>query len=191
MTVTHRTPDGGLRTVTLRSPHDTTATNRNGSGGPNRIHVVGDTMVDRMILQMLLVNALQQGADHADQLSYEELLQRFGVGTEHRGASREQIDILPLQTLDPAAVAELKEQQTTCNICLEDFTVGQELRTLGCSHKFHRECIDHWLLQVASCPICKRDLEAAAAAGTTTTTATSATSASPSCEEQQCRHGDT
>jgi len=141
MAITNTAPDGRLRTVTIRSP----------AGGPNN--------VDRMIRQMLLLNAMDQGAVNADQMTYEELLQRFGVGNEHRGASQDAINRLPCTRLDSAAaVDDLKEH--TCNICLEEFSLGQEMRKLDCSHCFHKGCVDRWLATVASCPVCKRDISA-------------------------------
>jgi hypothetical protein len=43
-----------------------------------------------------------------------------------------------------------------CPICLADFTEGETLRQLpNCVHSFHRSCIDLWLLQSPSCPLCK------------------------------------
>ncbi|KAF9386901.1 hypothetical protein CPC16_007318 [Podila verticillata] len=49
--------------------------------------------------------------------------------------------------------------QTMCAICLSEYEVGEQVRTLPCYHQYHQACIDPWLLQVASlCPICKRDL---------------------------------
>lgn len=49
--------------------------------------------------------------------------------------------------------------QTMCAICLAEYEVGEQVRTLPCYHQYHQACIDPWLLQVASlCPICKRDL---------------------------------
>ena len=115
--------------------------------------------MDRMIRQMLLLNAMDQGAVNADQMTYEELLQRFGVGNEHRGASQATINRLPCTRLDnAAAVDDLKEQ--TCNICLEEFSLGQEMRKLDCSHCFHKGCVDRWLATVASCPVCKREISA-------------------------------
>ncbi|KAG0324048.1 hypothetical protein BG004_003550 [Podila humilis] len=49
--------------------------------------------------------------------------------------------------------------QTMCAICLAEYEVGEQVRTLPCYHQYHQVCIDPWLLQVASlCPICKRDL---------------------------------
>ncbi|KAI8515427.1 E3 ubiquitin-protein ligase Zswim2 [Branchiostoma belcheri] len=41
-----------------------------------------------------------------------------------------------------------------CRVCLRGFSVGQHLRRLPCKHKFHKDCIDQWLLhQRATCPI--------------------------------------
>ncbi|KAG0282771.1 hypothetical protein BGZ96_000138 [Linnemannia gamsii] len=49
--------------------------------------------------------------------------------------------------------------QTMCSICLADYEVGEQVRTLPCYHQYHQGCIDPWLLNVtALCPICKRDL---------------------------------
>ncbi|KAF8938821.1 hypothetical protein BGZ47_008426 [Haplosporangium gracile] len=49
--------------------------------------------------------------------------------------------------------------QTMCPICLGEYEVGDQVRTLPCYHQYHLACIDPWLLNVASlCPICKRDL---------------------------------
>jgi hypothetical protein len=46
-----------------------------------------------------------------------------------------------------------------CSICLAAFQTGDSLRRLpNCAHTFHRSCIDLWLLQSASCPLCKMEI---------------------------------
>uniref|UniRef100_G1Q8Z8 Zinc finger SWIM-type containing 2 n=1 Tax=Myotis lucifugus TaxID=59463 RepID=G1Q8Z8_MYOLU len=41
-----------------------------------------------------------------------------------------------------------------CRLCLQAFCPGQYARLLPCSHKFHRKCIDSWLLHKCNaCPI--------------------------------------
>ncbi|KAF8608935.1 hypothetical protein BDV93DRAFT_466029 [Ceratobasidium sp. AG-I] len=57
----------------------------------------------------------------------------------------------------------------TCPICIVDFEDGDDLRVLPCEgrHRFHRDCVDQWLLELSSsCPLCREDfgaLEAMAA----------------------------
>ncbi|KAB0395098.1 hypothetical protein E2I00_000097, partial [Balaenoptera physalus] len=41
-----------------------------------------------------------------------------------------------------------------CAICLEEFSEGQELRVISCLHEFHRTCVDPWLRQHRTCPLC-------------------------------------
>jgi len=57
-----------------------------------------------------------------------------------------------------------RHDQDCCVICLENFSDGEKLRVLPCSHYFHTGCIDHWLLGTYSdyecvtsgCPMCKK-----------------------------------
>lgn len=46
-----------------------------------------------------------------------------------------------------------------CPICLAEFVEGERVRVLPeCSHSFHAECIDTWLLSNPSCPSCRHSL---------------------------------
>ena len=115
-------------------------------------------------------------------LTYEELLERFGMGDENRrGASEEVIDSYPVVIVgndedDEKQETDLKkddhdgndnltsaDEKTvdygTCVICLEDNAKGDSQKCLSCPHSFHKECIDRWLKRVASCPICKKEVE--------------------------------
>ncbi|KAK4871486.1 hypothetical protein RN001_015610 [Aquatica leii] len=53
-----------------------------------------------------------------------------------------------------------KEEDLTdkCVICVCHFDLNDKMRTLNCSHKFHRFCIDEWLVESYNCPVCRTDL---------------------------------
>merc|ERR1711865_385582 len=61
---------------------------------------------------------------------------------------------------------ELDSSSTTCSsssgvcsVCLAELEDGDILRVLPCSHHFHKECIDSWLLHSSTaCPVCKRNV---------------------------------
>ncbi|XP_041493070.1 E3 ubiquitin-protein ligase RLIM-like [Microtus oregoni] len=44
----------------------------------------------------------------------------------------------------------------TCTVCITEYTEGDKLRALPCSHEYHVHCIDRWLWENNSCPICHR-----------------------------------
>ena len=46
-----------------------------------------------------------------------------------------------------------------CVICMEKYQIKEKLKTLPCFHVFHSDCIDAWLKQHNSCPICKHGIE--------------------------------
>ena len=49
--------------------------------------------------------------------------------------------------------------QTSCAVCIEEYSEGDKLRQLPCGHVFHTECIVPWLTERhISCPLCKSDV---------------------------------
>jgi len=50
---------------------------------------------------------------------------------------------------------DLKEKKETCAICFEE--LGQnEIRILPCIHKFHKNCVDGWVKDKNTCPMCRK-----------------------------------
>ena len=42
-----------------------------------------------------------------------------------------------------------------CTICMDDYQEGESLKQLPCKHFFHPDCINSWLLQKNTCPLCR------------------------------------
>ncbi|KRX04542.1 hypothetical protein PPERSA_04357 [Pseudocohnilembus persalinus] len=51
---------------------------------------------------------------------------------------------------------KLKKAEIDCAICLSGFEKLQTQAEMPCKHKFHKKCIDEWLVQKQECPLCKR-----------------------------------
>mmetsp|Transcript_92721 Transcript_92721/g.299977 ORF Transcript_92721/g.299977 Transcript_92721/m.299977 type:complete len:627 (-) Transcript_92721:42-1922(-) len=45
-----------------------------------------------------------------------------------------------------------------CPVCFEPFLEGEEIRTLPCMHRYHKECIDRWLFKRPACAKCKQSI---------------------------------
>jgi len=54
---------------------------------------------------------------------------------------------------------DLPSDQTTCAVCMHEFETAEELRSLHCTHHFHKECIDKWLGVATTCPVCKGEVD--------------------------------
>lgn len=72
-----------------------------------------------------------------------------------QGATEREINRLPLQVLSENDASIAKRRKDYCAICLEPFAAAEEVRSLPCLHRYHKQCIDPWLSQKASCPVCK------------------------------------
>lgn len=64
-------------------------------------------------------------------------------------APRSSIEALVSHVLDDMILSD------TCAICLGEYSCGMMVTGLPCSHDFHRGCIERWLNQNNSCPICR------------------------------------
>lgn len=111
-----------------------------------------------MALMMAMAHG-QQGQHHGgvDGMNYEELLNRFGDGTENMGADEGAIAQLPVSTIGNPE-KELPEDSRQCCICLDDFIQGASRKTLPCLHGFHEECIDRALRNRGCCPMCNQSV---------------------------------
>ncbi|XP_034103977.1 E3 ubiquitin-protein ligase goliath [Drosophila albomicans] len=45
-----------------------------------------------------------------------------------------------------------------CAICIESYKPADIIRILPCKHEFHKTCIDPWLIEHRTCPMCKLDV---------------------------------
>ncbi|PIA46109.1 hypothetical protein AQUCO_01600405v1 [Aquilegia coerulea] len=72
------------------------------------------------------------------------------------GVDQSYIDTLPVFLYK--AIIGLKNP-FDCAVCLCEFEADDKLRLLPqCSHAFHLECIDTWLLSHSTCPLCRGSL---------------------------------
>ncbi|XP_060612494.2 E3 ubiquitin-protein ligase RNF128 isoform X1 [Anolis sagrei] len=46
----------------------------------------------------------------------------------------------------------------SCAVCIEVYKPNDVVRILTCNHLFHKNCIDPWLLEHRTCPMCKCDI---------------------------------
>mmetsp|Transcript_98138 Transcript_98138/g.275991 ORF Transcript_98138/g.275991 Transcript_98138/m.275991 type:complete len:155 (+) Transcript_98138:610-1074(+) len=105
-----------------------------------------------------------RGADgETSRLPLHSVLQmvRQHEARQTHGAQDDTIEALPTrkyQASDSAGAGAsgggAKEDQS-CQVCMEDFEEGDELRTLPCFHLFHAKCVDQWLKVNSICPTCR------------------------------------
>ncbi|XP_052023706.1 E3 ubiquitin-protein ligase RNF6 [Apodemus sylvaticus] len=71
-----------------------------------------------------------------------------------RGLTKEQIDNLSTRSYEQNGVDS--ELGKVCSVCISDYVAGNKLRQLPCLHEFHIHCIDRWLSENCTCPVCRR-----------------------------------
>nr|XP_043873636.1 RING finger protein 44 [Solea senegalensis] len=91
-----------------------------------------------------------QGNDYEALLAFEE---RQG-SVASRKLSRREIQRFPTKSFEGASGGG----NTQCQICFCDYTDGEKLRILPCFHDYHVKCIDRWLKDNTTCPICRANL---------------------------------
>ncbi|MCL7046340.1 hypothetical protein MKW94_028925 [Papaver nudicaule] len=86
-----------------------------------------------------------------------------GEANNHPGDIEVGLDEATLEGYPKLLYSEAKLQTkhttsdgTCCSICLADYKSTDVTRLLpDCGHLFHQKCVDPWLLQHPTCPICR------------------------------------
>ncbi|KAI4873453.1 hypothetical protein NFI96_027303 [Prochilodus magdalenae] len=64
------------------------------------------------------------------------------------------LQVRTLRRTDP----EVEAEENSCAVCIDSFKRGDIVTTLPCNHVFHKTCIEPWLLEHHTCPMCKYDI---------------------------------
>ncbi|KFR10780.1 E3 ubiquitin-protein ligase RNF128, partial [Opisthocomus hoazin] len=71
-----------------------------------------------------------------------------------KGQVKKAVEQLQLRTLKQGD-KETDPDGDCCAVCLELYKPNEVVRILSCDHLFHKNCIDPWLLEHRTCPMCK------------------------------------
>lgn len=72
-------------------------------------------------------------------------------------AAQRALDRIPVQVVQQQGGGSGDEEHC-CAVCIEPLRPGELVRLLPCGHCFHQPCVDPWLLEQRSCPMCKMDI---------------------------------
>ena len=85
-----------------------------------------------------------------------------GVGTNsetNRNVPLSLQDIMNSTEISVYNENENENENLICSVCQAPIQVNETIRKLkGCNHKFHINCIDNWLVNNTTCPICRQDV---------------------------------
>lgn len=94
-------------------------------------------------------------SDDAEADDYESLLEL----EERQGAVRtNQLSATDIQRFPTKVFRRCGGGNMHCQICCCDYSDGEKLRILSCFHDYHVHCIDQWLKDNSTCPICRVNL---------------------------------
>ncbi|NWR15230.1 RNF6 ligase, partial [Emberiza fucata] len=99
-------------------------------------------------------NLVENGTLPILRLAHFFLLNEEDDDDRLRGLTKEQID--NLSTRNYGDVHTENEWSKTCSVCINEYATGNKLRQLPCAHEFHIHCIDRWLSENSTCPICRQ-----------------------------------
>ncbi|EDL29167.1 RIKEN cDNA 4930595M18 [Mus musculus] len=69
-----------------------------------------------------------------------------------KGLTEEQINNLPVIYFCE------NDEISHCSICLTQYIKNSKIRVLPCFHEYHDKCIDRWLSDNSTCPICRKHI---------------------------------
>ncbi|GAV72018.1 zf-RING_2 domain-containing protein [Cephalotus follicularis] len=93
---------------------------------------------------------------------------RTSLGNINSNISRDELGLKKeLREMLPIIVYEesFSIRDTQCSVCLGDYRPEERLQQIpACGHTFHMDCIDNWLANHTTCPLCRLSLLASSKA---------------------------
>ncbi|XP_063187557.1 E3 ubiquitin-protein ligase RNF6 isoform X1 [Chroicocephalus ridibundus] len=126
---------------TNRQSYDTRRYGRSNENQDNRRSQDANNLVENGTLPIL-------------RLAHFFLLNEDDDDDRLRGLTKEQIDNLSTRSYGDTHTEN--EMSKTCSVCINEYVTGNKLRQLPCMHEFHIHCIDRWLSENSTCPICRQ-----------------------------------
>ncbi|KAF8377774.1 hypothetical protein HHK36_031159 [Tetracentron sinense] len=124
------------------------------------IGVIASLLSGRLVRERIgpaMLSAVQNQMG-AVETSFEEVPGIFDTGGA-KGLSGDSVEKIPKIKITTKNNIDTSGQRVSCSVCLQDFQIGETVRSLPhCHHMFHLPCIDEWLIRHGSCPLCRRDL---------------------------------
>ncbi|XP_056265857.1 RING finger protein 150a isoform X3 [Pseudoliparis swirei] len=72
-------------------------------------------------------------------------------------AAKKAISKLQVRTIKKGD-KETESDFDSCAVCIEGYKPNEVVRILPCRHVFHKHCVDPWLLDHRTCPMCKMNI---------------------------------
>lgn len=89
---------------------------------------------------------------------YEQVLQRSLTDYQKpfRGLNNSEMKLI--RALSRTVDRKVVNASKSCGICLSEYQLGDRRTILPCMHDYHSACIEKWLSENNTCPICKADV---------------------------------
>ncbi|KAF5958087.1 hypothetical protein HYC85_005312 [Camellia sinensis] len=112
-----------------------------------RIDVIASLLSGRLVRERIgpaMLSAVQSQMG-AVEPSFDEVHNIFDTGSA-KGLPGDSVERIPKIKITSNNNVDASGEKASCSVCLQDFQVGETVRSLPhCHHMFHLPCIDKWL----------------------------------------------
>ena len=110
---------------------------------------------DRMFLELI------DHTHHRRNLNFDNF-ESIYEESYNQQKNEDEIRNLPTFIVDDSYLDKIQRNKEECMkkcvICMEEFVIKDELKTLPCFHIYHKNCINEWLRNNMNCVICKTEI---------------------------------
>lgn len=82
------------------------------------------------------------------------------VNNRSPGLTQEALCCLAVEIFSSEEKSDESSASRECSICLDSFSLGDELIRLPCDHRYHFSCLYPWVRTCGDCPYCRRGIDA-------------------------------